>query len=1316
MPVRIGRFFVLELLGAGGMGRVYAAYDPQLDRRIALKMVHESGHDGAHTEWRSRLIREAQAMARISDPHVVAVHDVGSHESAVFIAMELIEGSTLGHWLTVDDRPWPDIVAMFIGAGEGLDAAHRVGLVHRDFKPANVLVGQDGRPRVGDFGLARFGQDTLRTTHGEGEIWVQDLTVAGSVVGTPAYMAPEQLEAGTVDARTDVFAFAVALWEALFGVFPYPGGTVRERMAVARVCPPDPGQRAAEIPKWVTAVVARGLAYEPAARWPGMRPFLAALRADPDAERRRRWRQLGRGFGFLGLGAVLTIAGVVAVSQARTYARNAAADRVLDRTIAEIQALTDDGHHETASASFALFAAEPDHAQTPALARGYRWWAEQRLHQQDLDGALAAYVASYAEAPDPSDRHLALRGLAELYGRRGNWDNVHSVLETLVLQQPSTLQDDAMAMLAVQAATARLDLHAAASLSEQAPAGSQARAWAAVLAALAPATPVETPVHRMFPVELDGQAAVLLGHLDPSADSGWRWRLAAATPGLPSEQVLDFGSWVVFGAATVQGRPVLTLSTAHDNFHMISMAVAPWDRRGLGAVTEVSTGRPFAQAVADLDHNGLEELYLGAAGDTRQIFGLRPSATGWDRWSPHPPTNATASDINALLIDDFDGDGRDEILAAAGAWRAWDLRLFDHHLTDLTLLDRVKLGHIAKLARFDGPHGPEVLALKSSDQFWSAPEFFPDGDHCGAAAGLYRFRVKDRRLEWVGFEAITGGHGLTVTDLDGDGTDEILVSHNRGLSLFRADEDNQLDALYLRSVEVLGDFEGDGDPGRELAIRSDFGFWTFGAGTTAVPVFHGNERTNIAAMAPPQDLADDPLNHQRWQRGEELRALGLHRFAADRFVALADGVGQPELRSIALARAAQLRLVHDDDPQTVAQLFEAAASPGPAKWLRPAIDAYLQAGDLASGVRVAERLMQARGVDPELRLEAAALANRWRPLATQTPAIDLRFGRPLASNVVLVDPLMLRLDLIQGALNVTLTQEGSALEIPVRGGEQGNWILELDFTIDHLDYAMHVLFGIRGADRTAPAPIVEFGLAGGIEGGNLRVSAVGGRNQAGDAGVIDLAAVRGRPLRLRIAFLSSLGTAEVTLFDEDHTPLLTSRVSAELVDGFAPAVVVLEKIGAYAATAHLRLHRITARGVQPSLDRGQEAPLAAAMRAWVNARPGRVGPIGPIRAARRVRARGGPPPASARPATDWQLSSRCDGVGRAPRRPRPRFRIVRGDAAAVAGARTSICGCGPRSGRTGVCSALLAYLGRVAADKQRADPTTAGIAGRFPRP
>lgn len=289
---RIGRYLVLRVQGAGAMGLVYVAYDPELDRKLAVKVLQaEAAHDlGLQKET---LIREARALARVSHPNVITVHDVGVHEGQVFIAMELVPGVELGQWLAAraqaDSRApwrrWAELREPLLAAGRGLAAAHAAGLVHRDFKPANVIVGPAG-VRVLDFGLARaYLESELRPREADANAQGPGLTATVAVVGTPAYMAPEVHDAAPIDVRADQYAFCITLYEALLGRRPFMGRTG----AALVLAKHEPGPWLAEarvLPAFLRQVLTRGLDPDPARRFADMDTLLAALAYDPSA---RRW-------------------------------------------------------------------------------------------------------------------------------------------------------------------------------------------------------------------------------------------------------------------------------------------------------------------------------------------------------------------------------------------------------------------------------------------------------------------------------------------------------------------------------------------------------------------------------------------------------------------------------------------------------------------------------------------------------------------------------------------------------------------------------------------------------------------------------------------------------------------------------------------------------------------------------------------------------------------------------------------------------------------------------------------------------------------
>jgi tetratricopeptide (TPR) repeat protein len=358
----VDRYVLLRTLGSGGMGTVFAAYDPVLDRKVAIKLLRTGAGD---PERRARLIREAQAMARVSSRNVVAVHDAGAAGEQVYVAMELVGGGTLGSWLRERPRTWREIARVFEAAGRGLAAAHASGVVHRDFKPDNVLIDGD-RVCVADFGLA-----APIDSEGEQPQALESLTVTGAVVGTPAYMSPEQLAGSAVDAKSDQFSFCVALYEALYGARPFAGTTIAElsaEVAAGRVRQP-PRSR----PAWLVSVVARGLAADPDARHPSMAALLGKL------VRHRSRRAL-----WLGAGAI-AVAGI-AIAWKLVPAGEATC-RFGDR----FDEIWDESRHRTLEAAFAATRAP---GASAALAETER----------TLDGFTNAWIAMRTEACEATAR------------------------------------------------------------------------------------------------------------------------------------------------------------------------------------------------------------------------------------------------------------------------------------------------------------------------------------------------------------------------------------------------------------------------------------------------------------------------------------------------------------------------------------------------------------------------------------------------------------------------------------------------------------------------------------------------------------------------------------------------------------------------------------------------------------------------------------------------------------------------------------------------------------------------------------------------
>ena len=307
----IGRYVVLRELGAGGMGVVYAAYDPELDRKVALKLLLPSGGGSHSSDGRARLVREAQALAKLEHPNVVSIHDVGTHGDQIFIAMEFVEGVTLTDWRRTA-RSWREVLDVFEDAARGLLAAHAKRLVHRDFKPDNVMIGDDGRVRVMDFGLARVDaasepesvDDSEEISSGGGAL-SDALTKAGTVMGTPAYMPPEQHTGDPTDARSDQFSFGVALWETLFGERPFKGKTRLALVHAIMQGQREPVPAGFRVPSWLRRVCERTLRAAPEDRFESMQDLLDAVARG----RRSIWIWRGATAGALAVGTSLAVVG-----------------------------------------------------------------------------------------------------------------------------------------------------------------------------------------------------------------------------------------------------------------------------------------------------------------------------------------------------------------------------------------------------------------------------------------------------------------------------------------------------------------------------------------------------------------------------------------------------------------------------------------------------------------------------------------------------------------------------------------------------------------------------------------------------------------------------------------------------------------------------------------------------------------------------------------------------------------------------------------------------------------------------------------------
>ncbi len=403
---------IVATLGAGGMGVVYSAYDPKLDRKIALKMIR--AEHSARGDAHARLLREAQALAKLAHPNVVAVHDVGAHGDNVWIAMEFVEGETVEDWLAARPRGWREVLGVFRQALDGLAAAHAAGLLHRDIKPANIMIGADGRARVMDFGLARVGDDDRERSAPVSGVALQnafslELTQAGALMGTPAYMAPEQLQGASPDERTDLFSLCVALWEALYGERPFAGATLAELVHSVTTGSLETPPTTRRVPRWLHRVVARGLEVERDSRWRSAAALRAALTRDPT----------GRARAALLLGALtLGLAGALALALSSRPEAPPPCERAGDELLEVWDPARRDAVERALLATEAAYARDTWERIAPKLERYAESWREQRVaacaaHRAKTrsDQAQLVQLACLAE------RRASLEAMVQLLSR-----------------------------------------------------------------------------------------------------------------------------------------------------------------------------------------------------------------------------------------------------------------------------------------------------------------------------------------------------------------------------------------------------------------------------------------------------------------------------------------------------------------------------------------------------------------------------------------------------------------------------------------------------------------------------------------------------------------------------------------------------------------------------------------------------------------------------------------------------------------------------------------------------------------------------------
>lgn len=647
-PVRIGRYVLKRQLGRGGQGVVYVADDPKLDREVALKLLATESPDPREQE---RILREAQAMARLSHPNVVAVFEVGEHESKLFIAMEYVQGVTLAAWRGEERRTWQDILSKYLQAGRGLAAAHAVGLVHRDFKPGNALVGIDGRVRVLDFGLAIRRGEQVGTPPTEDPVSPASdaqarLTATGLTMGTPAYMSPEQIFGAPVDHRSDQFSLCVALWEALYGVRPFVGlslAELRDRIKDGTMNAPNE----AGVPTRLRAVLKRGLHAEPDARWPDVATMLAELEHVLSGGRHR-----SRAAGIVaGLAAGAGVFGLV-VGEWQEQVRARALAGCEHAAALETARLWDDDRRARVRAS--LLGTGASHAKSTS---------DHVLGH--LDAYADAWHAAHADACVAREVHASSMGDGS---QRSAWclEDRAMALSSLVEQLEHA--DDEVVARAVNAAAslARIAPCRDASELRRMPAPPEPAARQAV-------RDVRAQLYRaraMAATARYDDGLELARAARTSAASLERASLVAASSLVIGELLEDMGAYAdaeaeladAYFTASHAHDLETAIGAANDLTHLVGVRLArhddamTWSRLGAVGLDELELPPDDRRRAAHASHLGLLHLVKGEHDTARQLLqravDLEEGALGPD----HPRVAALLQNLAIAVSEDGDYD------------------------------------------------------------------------------------------------------------------------------------------------------------------------------------------------------------------------------------------------------------------------------------------------------------------------------------------------------------------------------------------------------------------------------------------------------------------------------------------------------------------------------------------------------------------------------------------------------------------------------------------------------------------------------------
>jgi hypothetical protein len=1043
---RIGRYSVLGTLGRGGMGEVYAAFDEHLRRRVAIKRINRRSED---EHARRRSLREAQALARLAHPNIVTVYEAIEVDAQLCIVMELVVGQTLREWLAAKPRSRGEILEVFVQAGRGLAAAHAAGLVHRDLKPDNLMIGDDRRVRVMDFGLARGVEGGEEAPECEAT-WPHpadplfgSITRNGAFIGTPGYMAPEQHLGLTTDERTDVFGFCVVAFEALHGRRPFQGrddAAVREATLAGRIVTPPGGK----LPAWLDAVIRRGLDVEPAARWPTMEALLDALARDPLARRRWRWRS----FALVVLAGVLATAVAAAVAALREASERARSETAAATRLSAVETTIAQADAATAEAAFRAFVSDPEHQHTRALTRA--WLGHGDRQQADPTAARAAYAEAYVSAQTDDDEQAALRSLSLRFFK--DWDGV-GLGRGVGLLRARGVDDLTLAELGFQAALWRRDLGAA--KVELAHEGHPQAGW----------RPLVTHLSRSRSVPLTVGALTLLPAGTPA-------RIAVRDTDSTEVVLLDatlteVGRWRDESLITLVPETSWAIAQTEREARVVDVTSGAILGRGAPGIT------PFA--AFDATDDGVPELF----------FGRHWPLYGFHRWDglgmgatlerdAHPGTDASDSTFDAHAVVDVDGDGVDELAIGFGPWHRFDLRVFRPDARgELELISEKRLGRIGALAPVN--HGTRRLLAAFVDNSCPAPELFPEPPHVGGPPGVHFFEWVRGELVEVDFIALPRGDSFgtftardlkAVGDLDGDGLDDVaftLFGAQGPWLLVLRQTGASFEPLLIAGIKLFAGIQLDDDAPLELLVQrtDDAELLVLGLGDGPTPPL---PQPVLTPSPPPPPTLTDRLLVERWNQANDLAALAQVDSAAASLRDAALLVTDRPTKSALLDRAGELfassgrmlevlaleHAVHDDPRARARALLRRA-------------QALSQLGRHEEALAEAEALLGTPERTAQQTEIAAALVQDLSALLTPDLQIEVGFDVPLAPQWRLSTPGALRRDPTRSVLEFEIpATKFPVAELPIEW-DGGPLSLEFELDIERLEFAACVEISIVDA-------------------------------------------------------------------------------------------------------------------------------------------------------------------------------------------------------------------------------------------------------------